>query len=170
MRWLLVVLLAGACTTARSVEPTPTPTPTEDPRVAALQARVSDLTQQVQTLTPLARGALTFSMWGYPQTIPRGKVLRLGLPDTFTIHLQFTATAPVRARIMSFDQFVQWMNTGKSDAITYPIGTSLDVVFHDAEGCAGYLLVLDSTQDVTITPNMTITRNPNPAGTGVCAD
>ena len=74
--------------------------------------------------------------------------------------------------IMTLPQFVQYMNTGSTGALTYPATTSLDVTFHDAEGCAGYVLVLDTpgiVQDVTVYPNLTITRSPARQGTGACA-
>lgn len=159
MRWLLVAALVVSCAPAAAA-----PIATEDPRVA-------DLTQQVQTLTTDLDAARrpTFSMWNYTQTILKGHVLVLGLPDTFTAHIRFTANAPVRARIMHLGQYVQYIGGGASEGIVYPAATSLDVTFHDAEGCATYVLVLDAATDVTVTPHIDITYAPAPSLTGYCA-
>ena len=141
--------------------------------MAALQTERDALAQQVQTLTTqldTARKTPTLVMFDLPFKISAGQMTQLGLPDTFTVRIAFTASTPVRARIMSLEQYVRYVNTGTTDALTYPAATSLDVIFHDAEGCAGYVLVLDAAKDAVITPNVTITRVlPGRGYTGVCA-
>ena len=82
MRWLVVGTLAlAACSSV----------PAPDPRVAVLQAEVEDLTAERDT----ARQA-TFMMWNIDTKIAGGTVVNLVLPDTFTTHIAFTATTPVR--------------------------------------------------------------------------
>lgn len=119
----------------------------------------------------IATNTPTLTMWNIPYTFRRGQYDVLGLPDTFTARIQFTATQPVRARIMDLQQFARLIYTGSTDALTYPASTSLDVTFHDAEGCAVYVLVLDAANGTVITPNLTITRVAHPdRPTGFCAD
>jgi hypothetical protein len=41
-------------------------------------------------------------------------------------------------------------------------------VFHDAEGCAGYLAVFFSDQSGTLYPDVSIDRHPAAHSTGAC--
>lgn len=177
---LVLALALAACTPIAAGQPTPT----EDPRVAALSAQVADLTQRVQTLTAqrdvalatqlgAARDANTqvdvwYPMWNIPSTVHRGQHYVLGLPDTFTVRIKFTAPTPVRARVMSLQQLIRYVNTGTADIPASPV-MSMDETFHDAEGCALYVLVLDADQETTVVPDVSITRKPGPP-TGVCAN
>lgn len=139
--------------------------------MAALQTQVGDLTQQVQTLTAQRDALPTFVMWNTRTTLVHGRELLLGLPDTFTVRIQFTATAPVRVRIMDLTQYARYINAGSVNALTYPATKNLDETFHDAEGCASYVAVLDAEQDADIAPNVTITRiGPGHGPTGACAN
>ena len=89
MRWLVVGTLAlAACS---SVPARTADVPTPDPKVAVLQAKVKELTAERDT----ARQA-TFMMWNIDTKIAGGTVVNLVLPDTFTTHIAFTATTPVR--------------------------------------------------------------------------
>ena len=182
MRWLLVVAFLASCAPAAAA-----PVQTEDPRVAVLSAQVADLIQQVQTLTAqrdvalatqlaAAREANTqvdiwYSMWNTPLDVEPGHYLAAGLPDTFAARITFKATQPVRAMIMSFDQFVQYKTGGVPNPTeVFPATTNLDVTVHEAEGCAGYILVLDAASTATVTPDIMITRRSSPVRTGVCAN
>jgi len=40
--------------------------------------------------------------------------------------------------------------------------------FHQAEGCANYLVVFTAGRAVTVTPNVSVTYNPAPTFTGDC--
>jgi outer membrane murein-binding lipoprotein Lpp len=142
----VLALLLAACAAAPAL-----PAPTEDTRVAALQAKADDLTQQVQTLTAQRDVALStqlgaaqrdisladtwYTTWTTPQTILAGQYRSIGLQDEFTIRITFKATAPVRARVMDFNQYAEFVNGGAATAdAVCPATASLDVTFHGAEG------------------------------------
>jgi hypothetical protein len=94
-----------------------------------------------------------------------------GVPDTFTYSVSFASTVPVTVWIMSTSNFVcwethycAWRGVGWQDQTNL-----LDGVFHDAEGCAGYIAVFFSKQAGTLYPDVSITRNPAAQPTGTCA-
>jgi len=93
-----------------------------------------------------------------------------GVPDTFTYDLTFHATVPVTVWILSSDGFI-CRETGACPAngLVWRDRTDLDTVFHQAEGCAGYFAVWEASQPGTLYPNVSVTRNPAPQPTGVCA-
>jgi hypothetical protein len=94
-----------------------------------------------------------------------------GVPDTFTYNLRFHSDVPVTVWIYTTQNFV-CHETGQCPAngIVYRDHTQLNVIFHGAEGCAGYIAVWSSTQPGTLYPNVAVTRNPAPHPTGVCAN
>jgi hypothetical protein len=93
-----------------------------------------------------------------------------GVPDTFTYDLSFHSTVPVTVWILSSDAFV-CRETGACpvNGLVWRDRTDLSTVFHDAEGCAGYFAVWESSQPGTLYPDVAVTRNPAPQATGVCA-
>jgi hypothetical protein len=93
-----------------------------------------------------------------------------GVPDTFTYNLSFHADVPVTVWILSSQNFVCWETHNCAwHGIGWQSRTDLDAVFHDAEGCAGYIAVFTSPQPGTLYPNVSVTRNAAPQPTGVCA-
>jgi len=96
-----------------------------------------------------------------------------GVPDTFTYHVSFRATVPVTVWILDVNDFVCW-ETRTCEwhaAAGWEDRTSLDnAVFHDAEGCAGYMAVFVSDEAGTLYPDVRVTRNPAPQSTGSCSD
>src|SRR6266446_7928010 len=92
-----------------------------------------------------------------------------GVPDTFTYNLSFHADVPVTVWILSSQNFVCWeTHTCPWHGIGWQARTNLDAVFHDAEGCAGYIAVFTSDQAGTLYPDVSVTRNAAPQPTGVC--
>ena len=93
-----------------------------------------------------------------------------GVPDTFTYDLTFHSTVPVTVWILSSDAFI-CPETGACpvNGLVWRDRTDLDAVFHEAEGCAGYFAVWEASQPGTLYPNVSVTRNPTPQPTGVCA-
>src|SRR2546423_1486675 len=70
-----------------------------------------------------------------------------GVPDTFTYEIDFRSTVPVATTIIPASHYAcrytkacAWGGVGAYWAPT----TNLHVVFHDAEGCAGYLAIFSS--------------------------
>jgi hypothetical protein len=105
-----------------------------------------------------------------------------GVPDTFTYHLQATATGPMSVSILTLEQWasaiqcVQYGNGSTnycmhhSGAVHSWLGVpSVTYDFHEAEGCADYLAVFTAASDVTVTPNISVTYNPSSTATGACA-
>ena len=54
-------------------------------------------------------------------------------------------------------------------AIGWVNQTSISYDFHDAEGCAAYMLVITAGAAITVTPNVSVTYNPAQHATGTCA-
>ena len=113
------------------------------------------------------------------------------VPDTFTFHVELTASAPVSVGILTFREFETFDSCPTNHSVSSAgesiqaeclrlalngaprgwIGTNLNFDFHDAEGCAGYAMVIvaQAPQTVTLKPNVSVTYNPAAKATGVCA-
>ena len=104
------------------------------------------------------------------------------VPDTFTLHLQATSTGPMSVSILTLEQWakaVQCITSGAGYAnycmhysgavMSWLSVTSVNNDFHLAEGCADYVTVFTAASAVTVTPNISVTYNPAPKPTGVCA-
>jgi hypothetical protein len=155
-----------------------------DRQLAASRTQVALLEKQVATLTT-QNGQLqaqlrspTLEMWNScagPCTIGAGGVRLGSVPDTFELQINFTADQPVRVYLLSFHQWTQFDDCGLSTRCvggaytTYGPATSVQQSFTDAEGCAGYVWVLQSDSDVTIKPDFKVRYLPAAQPTGLCA-
>jgi hypothetical protein len=108
--------------------------------------------------------------------------LAAGVPDTFTYNLRLTSNGPMNVSIVSFEQFkaavlcvnngvanTNWCMHHNGSAIGWSNQTSISYDFHDAEGCAAYMLVITAGAAITVTPNVSVTYNPAQHATGTCA-
>jgi hypothetical protein len=108
--------------------------------------------------------------------------LAAGIPDTFTYHLRLTSTGGFNVSILSFDQFsvavkciengagnTNWCMHHSGAAISWLGVTSVSYDFHLAEGCAAYMLVITSPNNVTVTPDVSVTYSPATHATGTCS-
>ena len=125
----------------------------------------------------------SLTIWNVPQEIKGPEYyLAGGAPDTFTYHLYATSNGPMSISILTLDQFATAYacvtnGAGSSNYCMHHNGafhtwtevTSVLYDFHAAEGCAGYVVVFTSAQDITVTPNISVTYNPSPTSTGDCA-
>ena len=92
-----------------------------------------------------------------------------GVPDTFTYYVGFRSNVPVTVEILSASNFVCWETHYCAwHGVGWENQTSLNGVFHDAEGCAGYFAVFVSNRAGTLYPNVRVTRNPASHATGAC--
>jgi hypothetical protein len=145
------------------------------------QNKLTASQDQVNTLTgELAHP--TLGIWNVPQSISGPTYyLGAGVPDTFTYHLKLSSTGPMSVSILSIHQFsdaVQCVQNraGNTNYCMHHSGsangwlgvTSVDFDFHQAEGCAAYLLVITAAGPVTVTPNVSVTYNPASSATGAC--
>jgi hypothetical protein len=155
-----------------------------------LQAQNNYLSTQVQQLK-LQSTSPTLSLWGCASpcqtssanawSMSVGSWREGGVPDTFTYLPQYSSTVPVGMYLLTLQQYVQFYNcpytTDATTRITCVSGTytyfssttSLNGIFHLAEGCASYVAIYYSTQSGTIYPNVQVTYNPASSSTGVCA-
>ena len=122
-------------------------------------------------------------IWNVAQTISGHDVyLAGGVPDTFTYHLEATSSGAMSVSILTFEEFakaVECVDYGKgvtdycmhhNGAVHSWLGqTSVNFDFHEAEGCADYVVVFTAASSVTVTPNVSVTYNPANAATGACA-
>jgi hypothetical protein len=121
-------------------------------------------------------------IWNVPQALQGPTYyLAAGVPDTFTYNLQLASNGAINVSIISFQQFkaaLLCVEYGNGDtnhcmhsngyAMTWSLQTSISYDFHDAEGCAAYMLVITAPSAVTVTPNVSVTYNPATHATGVC--
>lgn len=146
------------------------------------QNKLTTSQNQVSSLTTeLAHP--TLGIWNVPQAISGSSFyLAAGIPDTFTYHLKLKSTGPMSVSILSIHQFgdavscvqngrgsTNWCMHHSGVANGWLSVTSVDFDFHQAEGCAAYLLVITSAGSVTVTPDVSVTYNPASAATGTCA-
>jgi hypothetical protein len=150
------------------------------------------LTADLSTLSAanveLARAASelahpVLAIWTVSQVLPNANYrLAAGIPDTFTYHLHLTSSGPMNVSILSLDQFTQAIiciqdGVGNTDYCMHHSGAtnswlgvkSVKFDFHQAEGCAGYVLVITAPTKVTVTPDVSATYNPAPRATGTCS-
>ena len=154
-----------------------------------LQAQNNYLSVQIQKLNLQAAGP-TLSLWGCAApcqtssanawSMSVGGWREGGVPDTFTYLPQYTSTVAVGVYFLTLQQYVQFYDcpytTDATTRITcisgaynyYSPTTSLNGVFHLAEGCASYLAIYYSTQSGTLYPNVQVTYTPASSLTGVC--
>jgi type II secretory pathway pseudopilin PulG len=149
----------------------------ETKRVAALQGQVSQLQSQNKTLQGQAANP-TLSIWNScsgPCDLGPDKVRVGGVPDTFVLHVTFTATVPISLYFLTLQQWEQYDRCGfdvgcvQGTYYGYSPSSSETINFDGARGCADYVYVLAATQEGTMQPNVTATYNPASQATGVCA-
>jgi hypothetical protein len=151
-------------------------------QLTTTQNKLTASETQVNALTSAAEHP-TLGIWNVPQGISGPTYyLAAGVPDTFTYHLKLNSTGPMSASILSIHQFgdaVRCVETGKGNtnwcmhhsgsANGWLSVTSITFDFHQAEGCAAYLLVISAAGPVTVTPDISVTYNPASSATGACA-
>lgn len=156
---------------------------------AGLQARLltsqSDYRTAQQTIQDLKTQALhpSLGIWNVKQSINGPDYfLAGGVPDTFTYHLNATATGPFSVSILTFLQFssaIDCVHNGggptnycmhhSGSAVQWINVTTVSYDFHLAEGCADYVAVFTAGNAITLSPNVSVTYNPAPTFTGDCA-
>jgi cell division protein FtsB len=122
-------------------------------------------------------------LWNFPQPIKDASwYLAGGIPDTFTYHLEATSTGPMSVSILTLEDFAKALQcvdfgTGNTNYCMHHSGTpanswlrvtSVNFDFHQAEGCADYVVVFTAATAVTVTPNVSVTYNPATTLTGAC--
>jgi hypothetical protein len=122
-------------------------------------------------------------IWNVPQQVSGPTYyLAAGVPDTFTYNLHLTSNGPINVSIVSFEQFkaavlcvengvanTNWCMHHNGSAIGWSNQTAISYDFHEAEGCAAYMLVITAASPVTVTPDVSVTYNPATHATGTCA-
>jgi hypothetical protein len=144
-------------------------------KLTASQAQVDGLSAELKHPT--------LGVWNVPMTIHNStEYLSATVPDTFTYHLHLKSSGPMSVSILSTSQFKDAIlcvyQTGASTnycmhhrgAAWGALGvTSVDYDFSLATGCAAYLTVITAANQVTITPDVSVTYNPAAGPTGSCA-
>jgi hypothetical protein len=122
-------------------------------------------------------------IWNVPQQVSGPTYyLAAGVPDTFTYNLHLASNGPMNVSIVSFEQFkaavlcvengvanTNWCMHHNGSAIGWSNQTAISYDFHEAEGCAAYMLVITAASPVTVTPDVSVTYNPATHATGTCA-
>ncbi|HKC20428.1 MAG TPA: hypothetical protein VKE27_12455 [Candidatus Dormibacteraeota bacterium] len=123
-------------------------------------------------------------IWNFPQQIKDASwYLAGGIPDTFTYHLEANATGPMSVSILTLEDFAKALQcvdfgTGNTNYCMHHSGTptnswlrvtTVNYDFHQAEGCADYVVVFTAASNITVTPNVSVTYNPATSLTGACA-
>lgn len=152
-------------------------------RLLTSQTSLSDTQKQVTNLQAELQHP-HLGIWNVQQKIDGPDwYLAGGIPDTFTYHLHATASGPMSVSILTFEQFaaaIECVDNGggstnycmhhsrKGTVKSWPNVTSVSYDFHDAEGCANYLVVFTSARAITVLPDVSVTYNPAPTFTGDC--
>lgn len=151
-------------------------------QLSALQANLAKTQSELAAANALAAHPL-LGIWNVPQTVQGPSYyLAAGVPDTFTYHVVLSSKAPMNVSIVTFEQFsaavrcidngggsTNWCMHHSGAAIGWLGVTSVDYLFHLAEGCAAYMLVITAPSKVTVEPNISVTYKPAPHATGTCA-
>src|SRR5215472_11046970 len=120
----------------------------------------------------------TLAMWNScagPCTIAPNSVRVGSVPDTFQLQINFTADVPVHTYIFTFHQWTQFDGCGFSlrcvtgSYTAFDPATSFSQTVDEAEGCSGYVWVLQTDRQGTIKPDVKIHYQPASQPTGVCA-
>jgi len=151
-------------------------------QIVQLQSQNTFLANQVQSLN-LQNAHPTLTLWnrcGGPCSMSQTSWRAGGVPDTFTYYASYTSDTPVGVYFLTLSQYVQFascLSTGSSEIqLTCVSGvytyfsptTSLNGVFHLAEGCASYVAVFYSDSNGVMYPNVSVQYNPAPTPTGAC--
>lgn len=146
-----------------------------------LQKELTNLQPETNTVYGCGNGdGCTLTIWnacgqsGNACPISSGSFYSEGVPDTFDFDVQFSSTVPISVYFLSFAQFIQFSNCGNISCVSgqyqyYAGSTSLNGKFTLAEGCGGYVAVFQSLANGYMYPDVSITYNPSPSTTGVCA-
>lgn len=119
----------------------------------------------------------TLAMWnscGGPCTIAPNSVRVGSVPDTFQLQINFTADVPIRAYVFTFHQWTQFDACGfnircvSGSYRNFNAAMSLSQNVDEAEGCSGYVWVLQSDREGTIKPDVKVRYQPASQPTGVC--
>ncbi len=152
-------------------------------QINQLQSQNTYLENQVQTLN-LQTTHPTLAIWnscGGPCTLSQTSWRAGGVPDTFTYYASYTADYPVGMYFLTLGQYTQFATCPSTGSIEsrlacvsgiysyYSPTTSLNGVFHLAEGCASYVAVYYSDNSAVMYPNVSVTYNPASSLTGACA-
>ena len=149
---------------------------TSQTSLADTQKQVTDLQAELQHPH--------LGIWNVQQKIDGADwYLAGGVPDTFTYHLNATADRPMSVSILTFEQFaaaIECVDNGagstnycmhhskKGTVKSWLNVTSVSYDFHDAEGCANYMVVFTAANPVTVRPDVSVTYNPAATFTGDC--
>ena len=147
------------------------------------QTSLADAQKQVTSLQAELQHP-HLGIWNVAQRIDGADYyLAGGIPDTFTYHLSATANGPVNVSILTFEQFaagIECVDNGvsntnycmhhssKGTVKSWLNVTSVSYDFHQAEGCANYLVIFTAANPVTVTPDVSVTYNPASTFTGDC--
>ena len=147
------------------------------------QTSLSDTQKQVTDLQAELQHP-HLGIWNVQQKIDGADwYLAGGVPDTFTYHLNATATGPMSVSVLTFEQFasaIECIDNGggntnycmhhsrKGTVKSWINVNSVSYDFHLAEGCANYMVVFTAANPVTVTPDVSVTYNPAATFTGDC--
>lgn len=147
------------------------------------QTSLSDSQKQVTGLQAQLKHP-HLGIWNVQQKIDGADwYLAGGVPDTFTYHLNATSSGTMSVSILTFEQFAAaiecidggtgntnyCMHHSKKGTVKSWLNiTSVSYDFHQAEGCANYLVVFTAATQVTVMPDVSVTYNPAPTFTGDC--
>lgn len=148
-------------------------------RADGLDAQLSRVRSENTQLQATARNP-TLSMWNScgsgPCTVDGGSVRVGSVPDTFELQIDFTSDVPVRAYVFTFHQWTQFDGCGLNlrcvtgSYRSFDATTAMSQRFADAEGCSGYVWVLQAERAGTIKPDVKVRYAPADHPTGACAE
>lgn len=142
-----------------------------------LDSQLTALRGDNARLQGLARNP-TLAMWNScagPCTIAPNSVRVGSVPDTFQLQINFTADVPVHTYVFTFHQWTEFDACGfnircvTGSYTAFDAATSLSQTVDQAEGCSGYVWVLQTDRQGTIRPDVKVRYQPASQPTGICA-
>ncbi len=121
----------------------------------------------------LSNGKPFLTIWTENLTEPGDKYLFSAIPDTFAVHMSYTSNATLDVMIMTNQQYVRWAESNETvlSYIFRDINSTSSFWFNDSEGCAAYVMIIKSENNVPfeISPNEQALYDPSNSATGACS-
>ena len=121
----------------------------------------------------LLNGKPFLTIWTENLTESGNRYLFSAITDTFAIHMSYKSNATLDVMIMTNQQYVRWAESNETvlNYVLSDINSTSSFWFNESEGCAAYVMIIKSKNNVPfkISPDEQALYNPTNYATGACA-
>ncbi|MGC8516524.1 MAG: hypothetical protein ACP5MT_01340 [Candidatus Acidifodinimicrobium sp.] len=121
----------------------------------------------------LLNGKPFLTIWTENLTESGNRYLFSAIPDTFAIHMSYKSNATLDVMIMTNQQYIRWADSNETvlNYVLNDINSTSSFWFNESEGCAAYVMIIKSENNVPfrISPDEQGLYNPTNYPTGACA-